>query len=238
MLYVIIGMSLFIIAIGYIVNADNAKHFLAGYNTMKEEERAKVDIDGYINKFRSFHLFLGITLLIGGVLLWYLGYTYYATLFFAIYPILAYMYFMWSSSGFMPSNEKHLKTAFLVMGLTVLFVGYLFWSGNKENVLTIQDNGIHISGSYGEEIPASDIANIELVNSLPKISIKTNGYAVGGISKGHFKTKEGEKVKLFINKRDDDFIKITRHKNKSIYYAAKEEKSQKIYNKLIEAFPK
>lgn len=237
MLYFIIGLSLFIMAIGFIVNAGNAKHFLAGYNTMKEEERAKVDIHGFLSYFRNFHLFLGLTMMIGGLLLWYLGHSDYATMFIAIFPMLGYMYFMWNSRNYFPSNKKNLKLGLGVMGLTVLFVAYIFYGGNKDNTITINDNTIHISGSYGEEVNSTDIASIKIVKELPKISRRTNGYASGGVSKGHFRTKEGEKVKLFINNRDDSFIKIDRTEEKTIYYSSKSESTQTIFNDLKEAFP-
>ena len=41
MIYVIIGMSVLFVAIGFLVTERNAKYLLAGYNTMSEEERKK-----------------------------------------------------------------------------------------------------------------------------------------------------------------------------------------------------
>ena len=65
----ILILSSIFIAIAFIVNENNAKYLLSGYNTMSEEERMKFDIKSYIPFFRNFHIFLGISLLIISLIL-------------------------------------------------------------------------------------------------------------------------------------------------------------------------
>ena len=58
-LYVIVGTGLLFIAVGFILTENNAKTLLAGYNTMSDEERQKVDIVAFLKYFRKFHVFPG-----------------------------------------------------------------------------------------------------------------------------------------------------------------------------------
>ena len=47
-------MSLLYLLIGFVINKDNAKYLLAGYNTMNQEEQDKFDIEGYLNFLKPF----------------------------------------------------------------------------------------------------------------------------------------------------------------------------------------
>ena len=50
----VIFVSVLYYAIGIIMNKENAKYLLAGYNTMKDEDRKRFDIENYIVFFKAF----------------------------------------------------------------------------------------------------------------------------------------------------------------------------------------
>ncbi len=47
-------VSLIYLAIGFLVNKQNASYLIAGYNIMGKEQRSKFDIDRYLIFFKSF----------------------------------------------------------------------------------------------------------------------------------------------------------------------------------------
>jgi hypothetical protein len=94
MMYVILGIGIFIGAIGFILTENNAKYLLSGYNTMTQKEREKFDIRCYVPWFRKFHIFLGISLSLIGMPLAYIYGSDVAGAFLTIYPLLAYTYFI------------------------------------------------------------------------------------------------------------------------------------------------
>ena len=98
MLNIIIGMSLFFVALAFLVTENNAKYLLAGYNTMNEENRKKVNIKAYMQFFRRFHIFLGISILIIGLIVQYFFSEMIIGVTLSLYPILAYVYFVWRGS--------------------------------------------------------------------------------------------------------------------------------------------
>src|SRR5690606_12589644 len=100
MMYTLIGMSLLFIAIGFIVTVNNAKYLLAGYNTMSKAEQDQVDIKTYITYFRKFHLFLGTSFFLIGMLLIYSGFENETSIFIVAYPLLAYIYFIATSTKY------------------------------------------------------------------------------------------------------------------------------------------
>ena len=64
-------------------------------------------------------------------------------------------------------------------------------TGFKENILVVYSEIIRIEGSYGEALTPKNIKSITLTAELPKLTIKTNGFAAGSVKKGYIKTSEG-----------------------------------------------
>lgn len=239
MLYVPIGTGLLFIVMAFLVTTNNAKYLLSGYNTMSEAEREKVDINAYIPYFKKFHLFLGISFISLGLLLHYTIGATASAIFMGIYPILAYVYFMWESTKFWKGSTKKWNKfgIYVLVGTLILVVG-LFAIGFKENHLIIAADSIQFQGSYGETISPSEIKSVTLVNELPKITSKANGFAVGNIRKGYFKTIAGEKVKLILNSDSNEYLLITKLNGEKIYFSAKEKPSIELYNEIKNVFPK
>jgi len=109
MVYVILGLGIFFIIIGFVLTQNNAKYLLAGYNTMTEKEREKFDISGYVPYFRKFHIFLGGSFTIIGIPLAYSFGDDAGGVFLAVYPILGYTFFLITSRKFIrkKSNKKN-----------------------------------------------------------------------------------------------------------------------------------
>lgn len=239
MISLLIGMSLLFIAIGFIVTESNAKYLLAGYNTLPEEEKKKVDIKTYLAYFKRFHIFLGISFLVGGSLLMYFFDENIGVIFIGVYPILAYIYFIITSSQYSKGlSAKHNRIGVFVLVGSLLFVVGIIGYGFIENKLSFDSNAIEFHGSYGEVLSADDIESIELVNLLPKITSKTDGYAMGAINKGYFKTDDGEKIKLILNSDNKPYLLFTKVDGKKIYFSAKEGSNEVVFEEMKKELPK
>lgn len=238
MIFPIVFLSLIFFAIAWIVTESNAKYLLSGYNTMTEEQRAEVDIKAYLSFFRSFHIVLALTLLAVGLGLYYFISANAAGIFLTIYPILAYIYFSWKSSKYMNgSSAATNKLAVGILVATLIFVLGLLAYGFKANELNVNNDGIVITGIYGERLLASDIQQIRLVDTLPKIRYKSNGYALGAIRKGYFKTSSGETVKLILNTEGKPILRFNYGKGKQLYYVDKEQSTKELLSEIGTYFP-
>ncbi len=236
MIIAITVLSLIFIGVGFIVTENNAKYLLSGYNTMSKEEREKFDIKSYIPYFRNFHIFLGISLFVIGSILFYFINSDWSGIFMGTYPILAYVYFIWKGNQFSKINDKkqNRKTIIAMSFMFIVFMAIvaMFFYSLQDNQIEINDNIVKIKGDYGMDLKTNEIKSIELVNELPEISIKTNGFALQTIKKGNFKTKNGENVKLLINSVKQPIIYITTNTNQKIYYSSKDNSNQKIFDQL------
>lgn len=85
----------------------------------------------------------------------------------------------------------------IVAVITVLVAAALICESFPVNV-KVTDNTLTISGTYGITIPLQNITNVECVESLPPGKMKTNGFAMGNIYKGHFSLDKLGSCRLFL----------------------------------------
>jgi len=93
------------IALVYAINhdpltKDNAPQILAGYNRMNKAQQSKFNLDAFVPYFKKFHLYLGISFIILGLLISYFLTKGVFSTFVIAYPILAYIYLFWYSRRF------------------------------------------------------------------------------------------------------------------------------------------
>lgn len=229
----IIGLSALFIVIGKLITVDNAKYYLSGFNTMSKEEQSKIDLPIYITFFRKFHIFLGLTCLIIGLILLQFLNEKVSVLFVAIYPILAYIYFGWKSIKLTNGIQaKTAKISMIVLFVTACLVVLLMFVGTTESKLKYSENYFEIEGMYGDRYDYQDVTSISLLDSLPKIKRKTNGFAVKPVYKGYFKTDSSEKVKLMLNSDQRPLIYILLKDGRKIYYSAESDSNKVLFKNL------
>lgn len=238
MFFVISFTALLFIALSFILTENNAKTLLAGYNTMSEEERKTINIKSFISFFKSFHLYLGLSFFALGMISYYFLDPIITSLFLGIYPIVAYIYFMYASPQYMgEEGKKSTRIGIYVLFGVLGFVLALSFMGLRESPLIIQPDALTLKGMYGETVAVADIEEVAVVSQLPKITQRRNGFAVGEINKGYFKTDQGETIKLVLNSDVKPFLYIQKKSGKKIYYADKAGNTAALYNEIKNKFP-
>lgn len=234
MIYVLISMGIFFVGLGFILTENNAKFILAGYNTMSQEEQAKVNISDYVVFFRKFHLYFGLSFLIFGFVLFFLELRNALGLFISFYPILGYIYFLSKSAKFTKNvNSGTNKIGIIiVLVLTLIFVAALFLYGFQESKLILNQDQIELTGIYGEKIDFKEVKSVELVEKLPVIVMKTNGFSTGDIRKGYFKTDDGVVVKILQQEAKSALILITKNNDELIYFNTKSDESKTLLDEI------
>ena len=236
MIYVIAGLSALFCAIAFLVTEKNAKYLLSGYNSLSASERDQLDLPAYLRFFRRFHLFLGASTLVVGSVLVLIGGANAGGIFLTGYPIAAYIYFIRQGSRYWrgPAGARN-RWAVWLLAAALVFTGLLLVRGFRDNRLHISGGQIEIGGSYGESFRLDEIERLGLADALPAIRMKTNGFALGAVRKGWFRTREGEVVKLLVNTAAGPYVLIVKKDGKKIYYSAKSEPGEALYSALVEA---
>jgi hypothetical protein len=231
MLYLLIGIGVLLLSLAFLLTEQNAKYLLSGYNTMSEQERAAFDLRSYLRLFKRFHVFLGLSMIGFGAILYYWVGENAVGVFLGIYPIAAYLYFVWRSMRF--GGQKALyKVAIGILLATLLLVIGLMYMGLKEDQLTASPSGIVIDGIYGETLDWEQIAQLSLVNERPRLNYRSNGFSMGKIKKGYFVSTQGKKLKLILNSDQTPLIKLTLQNGEVLYYSAKSQSNTLLFDQI------
>jgi hypothetical protein len=105
-------------------------------------------------------------------------------------------------------SGKSYKALFILIVLAVILPAILIISGNRETVVKTTGNDLTIKGMYGVTIRYSDILQLDTVSVLPRIKLRTNGYAFGRTLKGKFMLYDNSRVKLFIKNGNPPYINL------------------------------
>lgn len=198
-------------------------NIISGFKMSEDPEQRKQDII-WLNTLSGYMDRANIITLVGGIagISFRLSLLYYLSLFLpiSVAAILAYLRRRkyTTQRGKMPIT---IITVIVVVFLSCIPVFYSCCSNLK--VSFVGDN-IEISGLYGRNIPIYQINEAALCQSLPPISIRTNGFALGKTCLGHFRTTEGKDIILFTHS-DKCFIRITLTDG-TTYYLSSEDREE------------
>ncbi len=120
----------------------------------------------------------------------------------------------------------------LLAGGTFVGVGYMMQWGGQEPEVIVSQESIEITGMYGEVIDRAGLSDVELKDDLPTITLRSNGYALGGTLKGWFKTTEYDSVKLFVHTDVEPFLYLHGEDHLVIYGADDPAETRALYQQL------
>ena len=118
--------------------------------------------------------------------------------------------------------EKKRKSILVLMLSIIVILGMLLLIGTlpitgNDNNMTIRNDTLFIEGSYAKEIPIASITQVDSNATVPDIEMRTNGTSVGENNVGHFQTKEGKDVLLYLHSDDTNVTHIKTKNNEDIY---------------------
>jgi hypothetical protein len=236
------GLILFLgalfIAVGLLVTRKNAAHVFTRYSHLPYKERSAIDATEEAVGFRRFHFFLGGSLILFGLAIYYLLDPTAGMLFAVFYPLAGYLFFMARSYRQASGKESRALTlGIVVLAGSILLVVLLMRWGFATNEIRVSADMLEISGPYGEKIRASDIAAVSVVDSLPDIKAKMNGFAVGRIAKGFFLLRGGETVKLLIDGKSGPYLLLRRMSGDRLYYASPSRRADELAREIHASIP-
>lgn len=122
-LFLVFFIGLLFIALAFLRNEKSADAIIAGYDTLSIEQKEEIDLVSLLSYLKKFNIFVGVTVIIVGLALYFLTNTLITALFAINFPIISQVYFMVKSKKFHPSSaDNNDMTAIL------LFFGALFSS--------------------------------------------------------------------------------------------------------------
>lgn len=207
--------GLFLIFMGLTVHVFKWHFLIAGYNTMPKEKKAKVDVEGVARLMGFYGYINGAVFILVGVLQAFdieIGvippFVFFGlSTVYLLIRVQRYDGNLYDKSGkFRKEAGKQVAAPVTITIASLILVALLMFFSSQETKVTFLEEGLRIHGMYGEVYAWESIEEVRLIESLPRIELRTNGAAVGPHLKGHFRTTEHGAVKLFVNKKEPPFI--------------------------------
>jgi len=230
---IVIIISIVFIGIGFLVKS--SPNLISGYSTMSAEEKQNVDIIGLSTVLRNGFILIALANLVVYFTLYFLNFQFIAdsSLIFTIFGGIIIL--ILKSNKYDTNKNSRRKNNFVVIFLSITAIGIsaLFYYGTATSEIIFKDNEFEITKMYGIERNYSDIYNIELLDTMPDIIMKTNGFNLGDITKGEFNLRKYGYCSLFLETQTVPVIMLELKDGKHIFINySSAEKTRTVYDKF------
>ena len=212
---IILLMSLPLIVLGSTIGPDSSINF--GSRIPK----AKLKSEEGLKRLRRIKIALilaGSFILVGGFACLAFHWEDYQLVVILVPEIVAIIYMLLQ----LYKIEKKGKGLFVLMLSIIVILGMIPLIAalpitGTDNNTTIRNDTLFIEGSYAKEIPIASITQVDSNATVPDIGMRTNGTSLGENNVGHFQTKEGKDVLLYLHSDDTNVTHIKTKNNEDIY---------------------
>ena len=210
---VILLMSLPLIVIGSTIGPDSSINFgsripkakLKSVEGLKRLRRIKIAL-----------ILAGSFILVGGFACLAFHWEDYQLVVILVPEIVAIVYMLLQLYKIEKKRKSILILSIIVILGVLLLIGTLPITATDNNT-TIRNDTLFIEGLYAKEIPIASITQVDGNATVPDIKMRTNGMSLGENNVGHFQTKEGENVLLYLHSDDTNVTHIKTKNNEDIY---------------------
>ncbi|MEN2467296.1 DUF3784 domain-containing protein [Ornithinibacillus sp. FSL M8-0202] len=239
------GMLIFIVVMGWILIIHGGMTYLivkkkeyslisGFYNRPKEEQEYLIE-NGYIEKLGKIFVYSFYILLLA-ILLTVFRVPYGPLIGFSLFTVFLLGGLIYLQKYELPHKRK--KSLWIIVVISTITVGIIavgVFIGSTNNDIIIENEKFIISGMYGDEWAIDDIAKVELLDELPAVLKRTNGYSSENVRKGQFKLEDPYgQGKLFVAGKEGPFLYIAFDDSYVILNRESKQETVDIYEKLIQ----
>lgn len=222
----LIAIELFVVILffilGWAIQKKEAYWLISGFATRNKEEQALLITNGLPQRTGK----LLIATSFGLLLLLPLAFTSFK---YAIEVQFGFMIlFLLGGLIYLSKYEvphKRKRGYLISISLFIVVIGslsYLSFLGYQDYKFIIKNDSFEITGMYGDEWKFEDIKKVELLEKMPKVTSKQNGFGTTSISKGVFSVKGYGSSLLFIKKGASSKILYIETEEKKIFITGKD----------------
>lgn len=123
--------------------------------------------------------------------------------------------------------------AVAVVTLLLVFIFGQLYLYSREPGVDLSGQSVSIGvGLHGIDIPISDINGLELVDTLPRIERRTNGFAARGLLRGNFRLQHWGNGRVFINHGTPPYIVLRTPATFVVVNYAGPDRTRELYRQL------
>jgi hypothetical protein len=130
------------------------------------------------------------------------------------------------------------RPVLLVGAVVLVAVGVLFWFQMQPPTITVRPEGLEVDCLfYGRDFAATDITSFSLESTIPRVLVRTNGFAAAGILRGHFDVEGLGNGLLFVDTGSAPYILVGLRQGFVIVNLPEPERTRALYDEMAHAWP-
>ncbi len=235
--YLFLYLAGLLLLMGVLIKKFKFYWLISGYNTASKERQEQMDKEGLGRFMGNYLYFLAGMFVVVFLLMWFdlekvSFFVFLIIILSTIYVVIKAQKYdkgAYNPDGSMKMGQK--ITIGIISLVTVGVIGMVLY-GLVPTKYVLNEDSLTIKGMYGESISYKDMKKVELVESLPEIKVRTNGYALNDVLKGHFKLEQLGKAKLFIQFGNPPYIIIHTDKGYLIINEPDRAKTSQLYEEI------
>ena len=234
------NITYFIIGVVFIVLGLLVRKYpilLAGYNTMSKEKKANVDEKGLTKYMCNWLVCIGAAVIVLYIVLDYFEYTDYLDVIILSILLVAFFIMIIGAQRYDHNKKGKFYWAFYLI-IAAIFLGIIFGIciSTIPADVSVSERNISLSGIKKTEISISDIKEISIINEIPKINKKVNGFALGNVHTGIFQLDDFGICHLSLYSLNGPYLMIKTY-NPDVYVFNYKDSSKvnSLYDEIIAA---
>lgn len=184
---------------------------ISGYNTMSEKRRSYVDIDALKKLICHSFVVGGIILIVLGIIgYWVSGNWMVIAMIIVLCGVCVAVNIISVKRGYdrHPKAGRDAYIAYAIIVAVVVGVAILLYVGDHQNCIAVDRERVQIDGMYGRTICLADVDTVFMTDRLPKVKLRTSGFADGKVMKGRFRLDEWGGCTMFVHTKGAPVIVI------------------------------
>jgi len=223
-MWFLIGIQLFLIALfsilGWAIVKKKIYGLISNFNGRSDEEQRQLIELGYPQRVGKLLLATagGMAALLP---LSFTSFDYAMDIQFGFMIVFLLGGLVYLSKYEIPSKRKrsYIVSSLIAAG-TIGFLGVLIYVGYQDFELKTHEDSFEITGMYGDEWNYSEIVAVNLLDEMPTVTWKQDGFGMSTIAKGRFTVEEYGTSLLFVHKGNAPYLYIEL-KDKKIFINSK-----------------
>lgn len=184
--------------LGWAIRFKQQYMLISGFNNRSEEEQKVLIENRYPQKTGNLLIITAVGMLIFFPLV-FTSFPYVVEIQYGFMTVFLLGGFIYVARYEVPKKrKKSYWFAFIFTVFVIGFISILFYLGYQSNELVVKDQTFEITGIYGDEWSTGVIEDIVILNELPKVNYKENGFGMYNLSKGYFNVEKYGSSLLFI----------------------------------------
>jgi hypothetical protein len=237
-MWFLIGIQLFLILLfsllGWAIVKKEAYWLISNFNGRTTEEQKQLVKNGFPQRVGKLMLATsaGMAILLP---LTFTSFNYSMDLQFGFMIIFLLGGLVYLSKYELPAKKKssYIISSVLAIG-TISFLGALSYFGYEDFEIKTNKDTFQITGMYGDEWHYSDLQTVKLLDEMPEITWKQNGFGLSTMAKGRFIVEDYGSSLLFIHKGSSPYLYIEVDGEKIFFNQNNPEQTKKWYKFLSE----